>query len=638
MLSLATRLRALDDATLRAALEARMVAPTGIKDFFDLADALLEPSAVQKTLTHLDRASLSVLATAGELIRSVAAEAARLNALDPAASTPLAPAVPTLTDIAEHLSSVSGVEVTTEHVAAHAAELDSVLLCLLADGQLSPYDAVSAQLATWPAQGLPSTTELATLAAPDALAPASEFDITFTNRLAAERAFASVSSIAELVSELARDPARELSRGGLGLPDTKRLALVMGVEVDSVAVLVAIAARAELIAHSEGYWMETETGEAWLLHPTPERWATLAEAWHADVPRSVRDILPQEPGIVWGSGLQGFVDWMYPAGGEWMAAQVAEFARSAEILGITAQETTSVAGAQLLSGDPEAAQATMTDSLPTEVGAVYLQHDLSIVAPGPLAPSIDARLRSLADVEGRELASSYRITAASVNRALAAGENADTMLAFLGAISLTGIPQPVQYLIEESASRYGRIRVGSLPAGSAPNQSYVRSDDAELLGTIAVDQTLSALGLERHDHQLITRFASDLVFWALSDARYPVAAEDSAHEIVHLRRHQVARVIPPTPVDPAQTLVDKLRASDGSEVMAADAWLARQLDSAIRSKATVMVSISMPGGVVVDYLLEPASVGGGRFRARDRRADIERTLPISSILSITPAP
>ncbi|HZJ39637.1 MAG TPA: hypothetical protein VFD20_01630, partial [Demequina sp.] len=96
--------------------------------------------------------------------------------------------------------------------------------------------------------------------------------------------------------------------------------------------------------------------------------------------------------------------------------------------------------------------------------------------------------------------------------------------------------------------------------------------------------------------------------------------------------------IAPTPVDPAQTLVDKLRASDGGEVVAADAWLARQIDTAIRAKQAVTVSISMPGGVVVDYLLEPASVGGGRFRARDRRADIERTLPISSIISITPAP
>lgn len=639
MLSLATRLRAFDDDTLRRAVEARAVAPAGIRDFFDLADALLDPAAVQRSLAHLDRATLAVLAAAGELVTAAVAAAARRTAADPAAAdlNATVPA-PTIAEVAAHLTDTNGSVVTEDHVRSHAAELDALLLCLVAEDRVRPYTAVSAQLETWPAQGLPNAVELAADAAPPELAPPEGLDVTFTDRLAAERAFACVSSIAELVSELARDPARELSRGGLGLPDTKRLALVTSVEIDVVATLVTIAARAGLIAHSEGYWMETEAGESWLIKPTTERWATLAQTWYTALPSSVRGILPREPGASWGQGLHGFVDWLYPAGGDWMESQVAEFARDAEFIGVTAHEATSSAGAHLLSDDLQAAINTMTAALPAEVGAVYLQHDLSIVAPGPLAPSIDARLRTLADVESRELASSYRITAASVNRALAAGENADSLLAFLGTISLTGIPQPVQYLIEEAAARYGRVRVGSAPPGSAPMQSYVRSDDAELLGTIEVDQTLSALGLDRYGSRLTSRFAADLVFWALSDARYPVAAENTAGDIVHLRRHQIARVVPPTPVDPAQTLVDKLRAGDGGEVVAADAWLARQLDTAIRAKQTVTVSISMPGGVVVDYLLEPASVGGGRFRARDRRADIERTLPISSIISITPAP
>ena len=292
----------------------------------------------------------------------------------------------------------------------------------------------------------------------------------------------------------------------------------------------------------------------------------------------------------------------------------------------------------------------MATALPAEVGAVYLQHDLSIVAPGPLAPSIDSRLRGMADVESRELASSYRITAASVNRALAAGENADSLLAFLTSISLTGIPQPVDYLINESASRYGRVRVGRLTDGpNAPIAppgndtiflSYVCSADAALLGTIAVDQTLAPLALVRagDSEHLLSRFAGDAVFWALSDARYPVAAEDELGEIVHLRRHQIARVTVTPTVDTTRNLVDKLRLRAESGVSVADAWLARQLDTAIKAKQTILVSIAMPGGAVVDYLLEPASVSNGRFRARDRRADIERTLPLKSILSITPAP
>ncbi|WP_241993066.1 helicase-associated domain-containing protein [Cryobacterium frigoriphilum] len=636
MFSLATRLRSLDDETLRAALAARAVTAPAIRDFFDLAEALLDPVSVQQALTHLDRGTLAVLAAAGELRSgSVGAEQA-----------------PTLAQIAEHLHALGFAGAQADTVAAAAATIDSLLLGDTSEpkadtSRLSPYDAVSEVLRGWPAQGLPGLTDLAAHPAPLPTTTPTDADTGFTDRLAAERAFSAVSSVAELVNELAREPARELSRGGLGLPDTKRLAAVMSIELEAVPALVHLAARAELIARSDGYWMETEAGEAWLLEATTQRWATIAASWFAAVPLDVRAILPSSPGLAWGAGLHAFVAWLYPAGGEWMADRVTQFARDAEILGVTAHHATSSVGAALLGGDLAGARGIMTAALPEEVGAVYLQHDLSIVAPGPLAASIDARLRSLADVESRELASSYRITSASVNRALAAGENAESLLDFLRGISLTGIPQPVDYLITESAARYGRVRVGSLataaaqavPApGPVSAQSYVRSDDIGLLGSILVDQTLAPLALERRGDRLLSSFSADAVFWALSDARYPVAAEDSTGEIVHLRRHPLARVAAVVSTDPARTLVEALRAGDGGEVMAADAWLARQLDTAIRGKQTVTVSISMPGGVVVDYLLEPASVGGGRFRARDRRADIERTLPLSSIISITPAP
>lgn len=625
MITLASRLRALDDAALRRTIEIRSVSPTGIHDFFDLAETLLEPAAIQRALSHLDRATLAVLAVAGELTA----------AADPATAT----IAPTFGDLAGRLSELGGSPAAAADVAERAAELDSLMLALLSDGRLRPYDPVSAHLRTWPNDGLPSATELASAAAPSALAPLSDTDIRFTDRLAAERAFATVSSIAELVNELSREPARELSRGGLGLPDTKRLAAIMSVNLEAVLPLLAIAARGDLIARDAGYWMETETGEAWLLEGTTRRWATLARSWQVALPPDVRGILPQRPGVSWGERLHSFVAWIYPAGGQWMDDRVTEFARDAELIGVTAHQTTSSAGASLLAGDLDAALATMTESLPAEVGAVYLQHDLSIVSPGPLAPSIDARLRSVADVESRELASSYRITASSVNRALAAGETADSLLDFLRGISLTGIPQPVEYLIKESAARYGRVRVGSIEPNELQAQGYVCSTDTALLGTIMVDQTLAPLGLIRTDEDRLTsRFAVDIVFWALSDARYPVAAENAKSEIVHLRRHRLARIVPVAAPDPIASLVEKLRAGDGGEGHAADAWLSRQLDTAIKAKQTVTVSIAMPGGTVVDYLLEPASVGGGRFRARDRHADIERTLPLSSIISITPAP
>ena len=630
MLGLASRLRALSDAELRHVVTVRGVSANGIQDFFDLAEALLDPSNIQLALSHLDRSTLAVLAVAGQLTSRNS--------------------VPSVTALTSRLSELGSAEVVLIDVVRRVDTLHALLLVDGKNGCCLPYDPVAAHLATWPVQSLPGAADLATTLPPATLAGIPDTEIAFIDQLAAERAFAVVSSIAELVNELSREPARQLSRGGLGLPDSKRLAAIMTVELDLVAPIVDLAARANLLARSDGYWMETEAGEAWLLERTTDRWAALASAWRAALPPIVADILPLQAGLLWGDGLTAYIAWLYPAGGEWMLAQLIEFARDAELLGVMAHDTTSTAGASVLRGDPEAAIATMATALPAEVGAVYLQHDLSIVAPGPLAPSIDARLRGMADVESRELASSYRITAASVNRALAAGENAASLLAFLASISLTGIPQPVDYLINESASRYGRVRVGSLtgrpsaPAGPIGDDtvflSYVSSADAAMLGTIAVDQTLASIGLVRtgDGEHLLSRFSGDTVFWALSDARYPVAAEDDHGEIVHLRRHQIARVTPAQTVDTALNLVTKLRRAADSGVSVADAWLARQLDTAIKAKQTILVSIAMPGGAVVDYLLEPASVSNGRFRARDRRADIERTLPLKSILSITPTP
>jgi hypothetical protein len=615
MLTLASRLRALDDAALRRTISLRGVPAHGINDFFDLAEALLDPAALESTLSHLDRSTLAVLAVAGDL------------------------GAPTLAELLEGLADLGHDTVDAADITTRLERLDDLMLIRLDDGVARPYPAVTAHLRSWPERGLPSAVDLAGVPAPTPLAPLTVTDNRFTERLAAERAFAAVSAIAELLTELGREPARELSRGGLGLPDTKRLATVMGTDVDEVAPLVSVAERAGLVLLEGGHWVQTAAGETWLVEGAAARWAVLAEAWLGALPGDVREILAQRPGVTWGDGLHRFVAWLYPAGGDWMEERIAVFARDAELIGITARQTTSGPGAAVLLGDIDAAMASLAASLPAEVATVYVQHDLSVVAPGPLSPGIEARLRTFADVESRELASTFRLSGASVNRALAAGDDAESLLAFLASISVTGVPQPVDYLIRDSAARYGRVRVGSLRPGDTAGGSYVTSADTAMLDAIAVDQTFTALDLAPVTAtRLASPAAADAVFWALTDARYPVALENSAGEIVHPRRHAASPTARVTVPDPGIALVATLRATDGGEAKAAHAWLARQLDAAIKHRQSVLVSVRMPGGEVVDYLLEPASVGNGRFRARDRHADIERTLPLASVVSITPAP
>ena len=597
----------MSDDELSSILRERAIAAHGIKDFFDLAEALLDRGSVQQALTRLDRHTLAVLVA--------------ISAQDSPS---------TAADIVGRLSGVTRAAVVERAAAAVGlllAEVDTET-----DGY-SAYESVRDQLRSWPAFGLPGLAELTELGAPAALEPVPDVDARFIDRLAAERAFAAITSVTELLAELEREPARELAKGGVALPDTKRLANAMSVDLPSVATFVEVAERADLVAREAGSWMITERGRDWILLPSRSKWGALAASWSARLPGDIRQLLGERAHALWGNGLRSYIDWLYPAGGDWMDDRVATYTRDAELLGLTANQAPSTPGALLLGEGADAAESAMAPLLPQEVKQVYLQHDLSVVAPGPLAPAVDARLRGLADVENRALASSYRISTSSLNRAMAAGETRESMLDFLRGISLTGLPQPLAYLIDEAAGRYGTVRVGA-----RGDRTYVRSADAAMLDAILVDQTLSALAFTRETPtEATSRYPLDVVFWSLSDARYPVAAErDGA--ILALKRQRTARAAAASVTSPLDSLIERLRlGGDVEPEEEGQAWLLRQLEVAIKSHVALTVSVRMPNGSLVDYQLEPTGVGGGRLRARDNKSQIERTLPLTSIAGLGPA-
>lgn len=627
-LTLAGRLRALDDARLLEVLHEREVRQAGIKDFFDLAEALLDGDSLQKQLGRLDRPTLATLAALTDLV-------ARGE-------------TPTDADVAAHLRAHAAPGSAAAPVTAHLEHCRELLLVgvdrIGTDaGRWTASGALVDQLAAWPAFGLPDLAELAGVPRPPMLEAAAAPDDRAVDRVAAERAFAAAAEVAELLAEIEREPARELARGGLALPDTKRLANAASVDLETVARLIEVAADAGLVARESGHRLITDEGGDWLLASTAERWAWLALGWAARLSPEVHALLAERTHSLWGDGLRAVADWLYPAGGDWMRQRIDGLSSGAELLGITAGQIPSTPGRILLAEGRESATAAMAALQPPEVDHVYLQHDLSIVSPGPLSPAIDARLRTFADVESRALAATYRISTTSINRALAAGDTADQLREFLRDISLTGVPQPLDYLLGEAQTRFGLLRAGAATADDAVTdaaaQTYLRSDDAALLSAVLVDQGLAVLGLRAvTPHRLLSRFPLDVVFWNVSDARYPVAAEDERREVLTLRRRRHARSAAGAASDPLVDLLERLRLGSEDEPDDDDgAWLVRQLDTAIKAKVELVVTVRMQDGTTVDYLLAPTSVAGGRVRARDRRSDIERTLPLSSIAGLGPA-
>ncbi|MHA7985720.1 helicase-associated domain-containing protein [Rathayibacter sp. CAU 1779] len=626
-LTLAERLGELGDAELHELIRARGMGRSRVEDFFDLADALLEPVSVQHAIAPLPRPVLAVLAALVD--EDGSASATRLASILTEWGEADASPSSARTSLDALVAAFLAEEGTGEDGAGHGegtATGDAAT-----DAPVTLYPGVAARFTAWAeGEGLTGR-KLAASGKPAALATVPGVDKRFVDRLAAERAFLAAGAVSEFVYELEHEPARELQKGGLALPDARRIASALGIEVGSVPTVHWLARSAGLVAREGAVWLPTDAAEPWATLTTPERWGRLAATWLESVPEDIHPLMVERSQAAWGEALRGYARWRYPAADASLDRRVNDVETHAEFLGITASTAPSTAGIALLERGPDAATDVMRAAFPAEVDRVYVQHDLSIVAPGPLLPALDARLRTLADVEGTGLAASFRISPSSLHRAIAAGETAESLREFIGSISLTGLPQPVAYLIDEAAGRFGRVRVREGEIGTV-----VRSPDDQLLRTITVDQTVSALGLHAgSDDGLVSRFPLDVVYWALVDAHYPVVAEDSEGRQLRVRR-RLGHPEPREDTDTAEILVQRLRSAertDGPE--GAEAWLNRQLESAVRSRTVVTVTVALPDGRELDYTLEPTGLGGGRLRGRDRASDIERTLPVASIRAVT---
>ena len=599
-------------------LAPRLVRASSVNDAFDLADTLLDPSSVRDALTRLDRTELLVL-QAARVPGDVAALADRLDTV---------------------------FDVDRDGVRAAGDHLVDLFLAVRTGDSLSTLDAVGERLDDDPEL---SPARLGAVHPPVVLESVGDVDRAAVDARSAERLYAVVIEVAEILRALDRSPARELAKGGLALPETRRLAEAAHLDVDDVPVVLAIAARAGLAASGPDGYATTADAVDWLAASWPDRWEQLTRAWLATLPTEILAVLSQRVETSWGEPLAEFTAWAYPAGGAWIGERLASFERAAQLLGLTSGGSPTSAAVALFREGPEAARARVAELLPDAIDEVYLQHDLTVVSPGPLAPALDARLRVVADVESAGLAATYRITEGGIQRALTRGETADSLREFLSGISLSGIPQPLEYLIQQSAERHGRFRVAAadpaatdLPEGTASVVSAVERSDVD---TLEVDHALSPLGLQRLDGQRVaSRFERETVFWALSDERYPVVLVDpDGDESAPPVRRRPRRPAPVEARDPLREMVERLReagaaaASGGSPETTDRAWIARQLDAAVKGRLTVTVTIAMPDGSTTHLEMEPTGIGGGRVRGRDKKSDVERTLPLSHVVAVSSA-
>lgn len=565
--ALATWLAGRDDHELAATLAARAVpASAPWHDFFDASEALLDAASVDRALSRLPRTALSELRSGGPLSHPILS---RLALIDDGARL--------FGPVADRLDALA------------AARPDA----------FTPH--------------------------PDAdpRAPADDREAA----RAAERAFTTAASLADVLLACLHAPFPRTGSGTVSAAERKRLVETgaLGDDDDLEDLLIAAAA-AGLAVAADRLWEVTAAGENWLHAPSPERWARIAEGFRSALPAGLRTPA---------GGVVDPVTWpaAYPLDPEW-PAKVRQIERIGAQWGLIGPGSTEFVWTRALREGAPADPSGLAAHLPAEIDRVYLQADLTAIAPGPLAPALDLRLRGIAVRESRAQASTYRFTAASLGAGMTEGETAASIREFLSGLSLTGIPQPLEYLIDTTAARHGLVRVGDDPTWG---RSIVSTPDRALRDTIAVDQALRPLGLVRDGDVLVSRVPRDAVYWTLADARYPVVAVDAdgAPELVRRRSAAPAAATPPAPERTYERLISALRSGHGTD--GEEGWLGRELEQAVRARSEIIVVVRMPDGSERSLTLEASGLGGGRLRGRDRAADIERTLPVSSIMSVRPA-
>jgi hypothetical protein len=517
-----------------------------------------------------------------------------------------------------------------------------------------------------------------------------------------------------------------LRSGGLGVRDLRRAAQALGTDEADAAFVVELAASAGVVAddgEAPPSYRPTTVADQWEGMDDAERWTLLATAWAGSrrtpwlvgsrdekgnlraplspdlhrgwVPRlrrQVLEVLAAQPGTTLGSGaVMTVLRWHAPRTVPPEQA-VAGLLAEAALLGATGAGALSGPGAAVLAHLSDAqrtgarhasdsVEGALRAALPPEVDEVLLQGDLTGIVPGRPSQALAMLLGRSADVESRGAATTVRFSPASVTRALDHGTTADELLGALARRSRVPVPQPLEYLVRDTARRHESLRVGS--AGS-----YVRAADPTVLAGLAEDPRLAHLGLVR---LAPTVLAAAVPAVELHDAlrgrgllsalegpdgrvlsarlRRPPRPDRTAREG---RRGSTAE--PEATSDDARAhLVARLRAADSGDETAVDRLAGARpapgaphgtngahppatphgnrpsaratepgdalatLHDALRDGRLVWIEMVGASGTLERRALKPLRLDGGRLRALDPAREAELTVVVHRIASVEPA-
>jgi hypothetical protein len=513
-------------------------------------------------------------------------------------------------------------------------------------------------------------------------------DRALVDTAAAGAALDFVGRVELLLEHWAASPPPVLRAGGLAVRDLRAAAGLLQVEDKTAALHAEVAAAAGLLGHSSTEdlgeaWLPTTTFDTWCAQPPAERWVVLASAWldcarlvglvgeriddkpvNALSPLPVRQWLPAirraalqqlaqlADGEVLATGtgptsLVARMRWLRPRGPAERDQAVGWSVREAAALGMTGLNGLSAHGRMLLADDPRTS-ATLSALLPQPVDHVLLQADLTAVAPGPLERELAGRLAAVAEVESRGGATVYRFTEPSIRRAFDAGWAAADIHGLLAEASRTPVPQPLAYLVDEVARRFGTVRIGAV-------DSFLRSDDGAQLVALLNHPKAGSLRLRRIAPTVLVSDAPvDVLLQRLHQLGVAPVVEGPDGEVRLSGRERRRASTPRRPPGGGSGAHAASRAGTVAAIRAGDEAAAARpaTGDGISSPAAVLASLREAADgdrtVVIGYLdrdgssmsrlVDPIHVRAGQLSAFEHRSQQVRLFAVHRITAVTSPP
>ncbi|MCX4455213.1 helicase-associated domain-containing protein [Streptomyces sp. NBC_01340] len=404
-----------------------------------------------------------------------------------------------------------------------------------------------------------------------------------------EASAAATAFVARAVSVLsacsATAPAR-LKSGGIGARELARIGKAAQADDAVVRITLEAAYAAGLLGRDGDRMASTDTYDAWAEQEPSEQFAVLLQAWRnlPLTPTLARDednkALPALAGAPPCDGCLRARDGLLAAAAQLPAGQGARvtsdlgpliawhrpladsspqdgtpFAaviREAELVGVLAHGALSSIGINLRDGDAEGLSIACGRLLPPAVSTARIGADLTAVVTGTPSARLAALLDSVADRETSGTASVWRFSAGGIRRALDAGRVPDDITADLTAVATGPLPQPLSYLIADTARGHGRVRI-------APAACVIHGDEPALLAELAAHRGLAKLGL-RHlaPTVLVSRSPLDTTLAALRSQGYAPVAETS-DGTVRIDKTRPRRATTPVPAPRGTGAKDRRR-------------------------------------------------------------------------------